>query len=585
MYCITNKFGNQQSLIASANRRGIMAKLKVGQPDDKFEKEADAVADSVINPANDKATFSMTGNARSSVINMKCAACDEEEIQMSSADRHSSHDNGYMTPGQIDTTLSQGGNGFQLPQQLNQEMGGKIGSDFEHVRIHTDQNAVQMNEALNARAFTHGNHIYFNKNQYNSSNSLGRHLLAHELAHVVQQDAGATTVRRKPLTDIEKSKDLQSPRFKNNERLQKAYDNDPILRYGEENEAVKLLQQALIDDLCPLDVALSPNSKENCAKLIMPNSTKQGKEAPDGIFGDETYITIQKFQIKYGLLDANGKADGKPGRITIGKLDEIFKAPPAPKPKPKPTPKPKPKPKDKNEIEKGKSMSKCDISAVTDECAIASSLCKSVSGECKKNFSTKKDMDTLEKKYRDYVKSERSSYPNAADNLEHYLNASGSKKVMPFSLFDKDTSVQLLLSIHRTKFMEGAEKRIKAMASKPTSSVIFDMQFSSSGNAFGIPYTDLGLAVGGYLLCSSVEMKVTPDWSFGIDRYSFEFLKWDIQAFDCYNWDPGKSVPFVGNDEELCCLQNDGRGKHYPIQTDQWANTHPSKSPGKIFVF
>lgn len=83
----------------------------------------------------------------------------------------------------------------------------------------------------------------------------------------------------------------------------------------------------------------------------------------------------------------------------------------------------------------------------------------------------------------------------------------------------------------------------------------------------------------------SVDMKVTPDWSFGVDRYSFEFLKWDIQAFDCYNWDPVKSEPFVGNDEELCCLQNDGRGKHYLIQTDQWANTHPSKHTGKIFIF
>jgi hypothetical protein len=44
-----------------------------------------------------------------------------------------------------------------------------------------------MNQSLSAKAFTHGNDVYFNKGQYKPKSSEGKHLLAHELAHVVQQ--------------------------------------------------------------------------------------------------------------------------------------------------------------------------------------------------------------------------------------------------------------------------------------------------------------------------------------------------------------------------------------------------------------
>jgi len=55
------------------------------------------------------------------------------------------------------------------------------------VRIHTGANAAQMNESLNAKAFTLGNNIAFAPNQYSANTSTGRNLLGHELAHVVQQ--------------------------------------------------------------------------------------------------------------------------------------------------------------------------------------------------------------------------------------------------------------------------------------------------------------------------------------------------------------------------------------------------------------
>ena len=66
-------------------------------------------------------------------------------------------------------------------------MEGAFGTDFSNVNIHTNADAVQMNQELRAHAFAHGNDLYFNKGKYQPETSAGQHLLAHELTHVVQQ--------------------------------------------------------------------------------------------------------------------------------------------------------------------------------------------------------------------------------------------------------------------------------------------------------------------------------------------------------------------------------------------------------------
>lgn len=62
----------------------------------------------------------------------------------------------------------------------------RFGQDFSGVRVHTDAKAASSAEALNARAYTVGNHVVFGAGQYSP------HLMAHELAHVVQQGAAAS---------------------------------------------------------------------------------------------------------------------------------------------------------------------------------------------------------------------------------------------------------------------------------------------------------------------------------------------------------------------------------------------------------
>jgi len=66
-------------------------------------------------------------------------------------------------------------------------MSSRFGIDFNDVSIHTDSRSIQLNRQLNARAFTVGNDVYFNQGEYNPNSWEGKHLLAHELTHVVQQ--------------------------------------------------------------------------------------------------------------------------------------------------------------------------------------------------------------------------------------------------------------------------------------------------------------------------------------------------------------------------------------------------------------
>ena len=66
--------------------------------------------------------------------------------------------------------------------------------DFGGVRIHTDDSAAQAADTIGARAFTLGNSIWFGRGQYRPTQG-GRHLLAHELAHTIQQRGQQPTLQ------------------------------------------------------------------------------------------------------------------------------------------------------------------------------------------------------------------------------------------------------------------------------------------------------------------------------------------------------------------------------------------------------
>jgi len=83
------------------------------------------------------------------------------------------------------------GTGTPLPDPLRSTLESSFGADFSKVNVHTGSDAVEMTSQLGAQAFTHGSDIYFSPGGYAPESTSGKHLLAHELTHTVQQGASA----------------------------------------------------------------------------------------------------------------------------------------------------------------------------------------------------------------------------------------------------------------------------------------------------------------------------------------------------------------------------------------------------------
>lgn len=137
--------------------------LEISQPGDSDEKEADEVARKVINGQSAE----VHGGGGS--VNRKGEGSTEATPEFHSK-----------------LNASKGG-GQSLEDSTRSEMESKMGADFSNVKVHTGGEANQMSESINAKAFTHGQDIYFKDGQHNTSSNEGKELLAHELVHTVQQ--------------------------------------------------------------------------------------------------------------------------------------------------------------------------------------------------------------------------------------------------------------------------------------------------------------------------------------------------------------------------------------------------------------
>lgn len=202
----------------------VQTKLTVNEPGDRFEKEADAVADKVISRKAESPAFISRSVSPAPVqrdeteepvgteeidalavtsIQRKCAACGAEDD-----DRHEAEGvqrQGESSPPAVSDSLAQSidrrkGSGSPMQSDTREFMESSMGADFSGVRIHNDQEAAGMSNSIRAQAFTIGQDIYFNANQYNPSSDSGKHLLAHELTHVMQQNSGihARQIQRAP---------------------------------------------------------------------------------------------------------------------------------------------------------------------------------------------------------------------------------------------------------------------------------------------------------------------------------------------------------------------------------------------------
>jgi hypothetical protein len=123
---------------------------------------------------------------------------EEEEVQAKPLAQRKAYADGSFEAGpSLEKRLAaHTGGGSPLPDQVRGDMESHFGTSFSSVRVHTDAAAVQMNRELSAQAFTHGSDIYINPDRYNPGAEAGKKLLAHELTHVVQQGGASDRIAR-----------------------------------------------------------------------------------------------------------------------------------------------------------------------------------------------------------------------------------------------------------------------------------------------------------------------------------------------------------------------------------------------------
>jgi hypothetical protein len=119
---------------------------------------------------------------------------EEEDIQAKSILQRREAIAGGEASTDLDTAINSArGGGQPLEARLQRSMGQAMGADFSGVRVHTDTQADQLNQSIQAKAFTTGQDVFFRQGAYEPGSRGGQELIAHELTHVVQQNGGVAT--------------------------------------------------------------------------------------------------------------------------------------------------------------------------------------------------------------------------------------------------------------------------------------------------------------------------------------------------------------------------------------------------------
>ena len=167
---------------------GVQGKMRVGQPGDKYEQEADQVARAIMGDEQKN----VQGDSGRGLAHRQVESEKEEEetVQTRTEDfspqRQIEEDEAEEIQTKADKTTpsqDQKGDSFPLPRELRISMEEALNDDFSEVRVNTDAVA----EKLGGSAFTSGNDIHFASGKYDPDSQRGRDLLGHELVHVSQQ--------------------------------------------------------------------------------------------------------------------------------------------------------------------------------------------------------------------------------------------------------------------------------------------------------------------------------------------------------------------------------------------------------------
>ena len=174
-------------------------KLAITEAGDRYEQAADRVAAQVMATPERRPQ-------RACACGGTCADCQSKQLGSSSPSLQMTHVDARGAaltdaPATVHETLSASGQPLDAPTRAFMEP--RFGLDFASVRVHQGARSARSAADVSARAYTVGQHIVFGAGEYAPETHQGRRLIAHELAHVVQQTGAGTerAVQRDPKPD------------------------------------------------------------------------------------------------------------------------------------------------------------------------------------------------------------------------------------------------------------------------------------------------------------------------------------------------------------------------------------------------
>jgi len=286
----TETIQGQQASQAKGNMGiEIQAKLTIGKPGDKYEQEADRVAAEVVQQMNTPAS-QQAGQSESvqreemededlmmkpgtstiqreniseddndklmmkkevAIVQREAMPDEEDELMMKPMVQLQPGGGGMAATSELETSIQQArGSGQPLSENIRQPMEQAFGADFSSVKVHTDTQSDQLNQSIQARAFTTGQDIFFRQGEYDTGSRGGQELIAHELTHVVQQNSSTvycTTIQRLPDLDTFKQQTYLVGTVRLNvkpiDREITAYHALPMSNYADRVSGLKRIQQ------------------------------------------------------------------------------------------------------------------------------------------------------------------------------------------------------------------------------------------------------------------------------------------------------------------------------------------------------
>lgn len=209
----------------------------------------------------------------------------------------------------------------------------RFGHDFSQVRVHLGDQAAESADALQARAYTMGSAMVFGNGEYQPTTHAGQRLIAHELAHVVQQSSSTplpqtALIASAPGDPAEQEAAAAAERVLAGETVQITQSATGMLQRQSADPAESVAEAPPADDTAATHPTLrfgstGPDVVELQEKLNA-HGAAEPPLVPDGIFGSLTLAAVQHFQETH--TDTSGQplvVDGIVGVLTWGALDQI----------------------------------------------------------------------------------------------------------------------------------------------------------------------------------------------------------------------------------------------------------------------